>query len=79
MEQYSLVQQYQSPYLVNGSSNEKYTRLIHNVHASIQLYDCTKHSHSHTSIFSPYNRCYIIFYCLVTDCSTVQGTNCELI
>ena len=26
-EQYSLVQQYQSSYLVNGSSDEEYTRL----------------------------------------------------
>ena len=39
MEQYSLVQQYQSSYLVNGQSNEEYTRLNHNVHASTQLYD----------------------------------------
>ena len=49
MEQYSLVQQYQSSYLVNGSSNEEYTRLNHNVHTSTQLYDRTQHPHSHTS------------------------------
>ena len=50
MEQYSLVQQYQSSYLVNGSSNEEYARLNHNVHTSTQLYD---HPHSHTSIPIP--------------------------
>ena len=49
MEQYSLVQQYQSSYLVNGPSNEEYTRLNNNVHASTQLYDHTQHPHSHTS------------------------------
>ena len=47
--QYSLVQQYQSSYLVNGSSNEEYTRLNHNVHATTQLYDHTQHPHSHIS------------------------------
>ena len=47
MEQYSLVQQYQSLYLVNGSSNKEYTRLNHNIHA--QHYDHTQHPHSHTS------------------------------
>ena len=47
--QYSLVQQYQSSCLVNGTSNEEYTRLDHNVHASTQLYDHTQHPHSHTS------------------------------
>ena len=49
MEQYSLVQQYQSSYLVNGPSNEEYARLNHNVHASTQHYDHTQHPHSHTS------------------------------
>ena len=49
MEQYSLVQQYQSSYLVNGPSNEEYARLNHNVHTSTQLYDHTQHPHSHTS------------------------------
>ena len=49
IEQYSLVQQYQSSYLVNGPSNEEYTRLDHNVHDSTQLYDHTQHPHSHTS------------------------------
>ena len=51
MEQYSLVQQYQSSYLVNGSSNEEYTRLNHNIHVimNTQVYDCTQHPHSHTS------------------------------
>ena len=49
MEQYSLIQQYQSSYLVNGSSDEEYTRLNYNVHASTQLYDRTQHPHSHTS------------------------------
>ena len=49
IEQYSLVQPYQSSYLVNGSSNEKYAKLNHNVHASTQLYDHTQHPHSHTS------------------------------
>ena len=49
MEQYSLVQQYQSSYSVNGPSNEEYARLDHNVHASTQLYDHTQHPHSHTS------------------------------
>ena len=47
--QYSLVQQYQSSYLVNGSSNDENARLNHNVHASTQLYDHTQHPHSHTS------------------------------
>ena len=49
MEQYSLVQQYQSSYLVNGSSDEEYTRLSRNVHTSTQLYGHTQHPHSHTS------------------------------
>ena len=51
MEQYSLVQQYQSPYLVNESSNEEYTRLNHNVHViwSTKVYYRTQHPHSHTS------------------------------
>ena len=49
MEQYSLVQPHQSSYLVNGSSNEEYAKLNHNVHASTQLYDHTQHPHSHTS------------------------------
>ena len=49
MEQYSLVQQYQSSYLVNGPSNEEYTRLSHNVHASIPVDNYTQHPHSHTS------------------------------
>ena len=49
MEQYSLIQQYQSSYLVNGPTNEEYARLNHNVHASIQVYDHTEHPHSHTS------------------------------
>ena len=49
MEQHSLVQQYQSSYLVNGPSNEEYTRLDHNVDASTQVYNCTQHPHSHTS------------------------------
>ena len=48
MEQYSLVQQYQSSYLVNGPSNEEYAKLNHNVYTSIQLYYCTQHPHSHT-------------------------------
>ena len=47
--QCSLMQQYQSSYSENGSSNEEYTRLNHNVHDSTQLYDCTQHPHSHTS------------------------------
>ena len=45
IEQYSLVQLYSE----NGSSNEEYTRLNHNVHDSTQLCDCTQHPHSHTS------------------------------
>ena len=49
MGQYSLVQQYQSSYLVNGPSDEEYARLNHNVHVSTQLYDRTQHPHSHTS------------------------------
>ena len=48
MEQYSLVQQYQSSYLVNVPSDEEYTRLNHNVPASTQLYNYTQHPHSHT-------------------------------
>ena len=40
-------------YLVNGPSNEEYTRLIHNIHASIQLYDHTLYPHSHTSTLIP--------------------------
>ena len=38
MEQYSLVQQYQSLYSKNGSSNEEYAKFRHNVHASTQVY-----------------------------------------
>ena len=53
IEQYSLVQLYQSLYLVNGPSNEEYVRLNHNVHVSTQLYDCTQYPHSHTSIPIP--------------------------
>ena len=49
MGQYSLVQQYQSSYLVNGPYNEEYAQLNHNVHASTQLYDRTQHPHSYTS------------------------------
>ena len=49
IEQHSLVQQYQSSYLENGSSDEEYTRLNHNVYDSTQLYDHTQHPHSHTS------------------------------
>ena len=49
VEQYSLVQQYQSSYLVNGPSNEEYTRLNYNIHSSTQLYDHTQHPHSHIS------------------------------
>ena len=50
MEQYSLVQQYQSSYSENGPSNEEYARLNHNVRASsTQLNDHTQHPHSHTS------------------------------
>ena len=49
IEQYSLVQQYQSSYLVNRSFNEECIRLNHNVHVSTQVYDCTQHPHSHTS------------------------------
>ena len=49
MEQYSLVQQYQSSYLVNGPSDEEYARLNHNLHSSTQLYDHIQHPHSHTS------------------------------
>ena len=49
MEQYSLVQQYQSSYLVNGPSSKEYTRLNYNVHGSTQLYDHTQHPHSNTS------------------------------
>ena len=45
MKQYSLVQQYSE----NGPSDEEYTRLNHNVHASTQLYDHTQHPHSYTS------------------------------
>ena len=37
MGQFTLVQQYQSSYLVNGPSNEEYARLNHNVHVSTQL------------------------------------------
>ena len=53
IEQYSLVQQYQSSYSKNGPSNEKYARLNHNVYASTQLYDHIQHPHSHTSIPIP--------------------------
>ena len=49
VEQYSLVQQYQSSYLVNGQSNDEYARLNHNVNANTQLYNHTQHPHSHTS------------------------------
>ena len=49
MEQYCLVQQYQSSYLVNGPSNEEYTRLNNNIHASIPIDNYTQHPHSHTS------------------------------
>ena len=48
-----IIEQYQSLYLVNGPSNDEYSRLSHNVHASTQLYDCTQHPHSHTSIPIP--------------------------
>ena len=47
--QYNLRQQYQSSYSENEPSNEEYTRLNHNVHASTQLYDRTQQPHSHTS------------------------------
>ena len=49
MEQYSLVQQYQSSYSETRPSNEEYIGISHNVHVSIQLNDHTKHPHSHTS------------------------------
>ena len=49
MEQYSLVQQYQSSYLVNGPSDEEHARLSHNIHASIPVDNYTQHPHSHTS------------------------------
>ena len=39
----------EAPYLVNGPSNEEYTRFNHNVHASTQLYDHIQYLHSHTS------------------------------
>ena len=48
MEQYSLVQPYQSSYLVNGPTNEEYARLSHNANINTQ-YDCTQHPHSHNS------------------------------
>ena len=46
---YNLRQQHQPSYSENEPSNEEYTRLNHNVHASTQFYDHTQHPHSHTS------------------------------
>ena len=53
MDQISLVQQYQSSYLVNRSSNEEYSRLNHNIHAGTQPYDHIQHPHFHTSTSIP--------------------------
>ena len=41
-------------YSINGSSDEEYTRLDHNVHDSTQLCDHTQHPHSHTSTPIPH-------------------------
>ena len=40
-------------YLVNGPSNEEYSRLNHNLHAITQIYDHTQHPHSHISTSIP--------------------------
>ena len=58
IEQYNLVQQYQSSYLVNGPSNEEYIRLNHNVHGSTQFYDHTQYPHF--SYFNTYSN--YVFY-----------------
>ena len=45
IEQYSLIRQYSE----NASYNEEYAKFNHNIHASTQVYNCTRHHHFHTS------------------------------
>ena len=50
--------------------NEEHTRLNHNIHDSIQLYDHTQHAHSHTS--SLYYKC--IMYSTPVYICTINST-----